>query len=105
MRFPRNWGSGGAVARRHEPAAGDDFQCREQPDLDHWGSGGYFALHGALQYLPYALAIAAASLLYVAVADLIPSLQRRVDPLGSLLQVLLIGVGVAIIAVAERLLG
>jgi zinc and cadmium transporter len=58
-----------------------------------------------LQYLPYALAIAAASLLYVAVADLIPSLQRRVDPLGSLLQVLLIGVGVAIIAVAERLLG
>jgi zinc and cadmium transporter len=69
------------------------------------GLAGYFALHGALQYLPYALAIAAASLLYVAVADLIPSLQRRVDPLGSLLQVLLIGVGVAIIAVAERLLG
>jgi zinc and cadmium transporter len=69
------------------------------------GLAGYFALHGALQYLPYALAIAAASLVYVAVADLIPSLQRRVDPLGSLLQVLLIGVGVAIIAVAEHLLG
>lgn len=69
------------------------------------GLAGYFALHGALQYLPYALAIAAASLVYVAVADLIPSLQRRVDPVGSLLQVLLIGVGVGIIAVAEHLLG
>src|SRR5580704_17183528 len=57
------------------------------------GLAGYLALHGALQYLPYALAIAAASLLYVAVADLMPSLQRRVDPLGSFLQVLLIGVG------------
>jgi zinc and cadmium transporter len=69
------------------------------------GLAGYFAMHGALQYLPYALAIAAASLIYVAVADLIPSLQRRVDPVGSLLQVALIGVGVGIIAIAERLLG
>jgi zinc and cadmium transporter len=69
------------------------------------GLAGYFALHGALQYLPYALAIAAASLLYVAVADLMPSLQRRVDPLGSFLQVLLIGVGVGIIALAQYLLG
>ena len=38
---------------------------------------GYFALAGMQQVLPTVLAIAAASLLYVAVADLIPSLHRR----------------------------
>ena len=38
--------------------------------------------------------VAAASLIYVAVADLIPGLHRRVDPAGSLMQVVLIGAGV-----------
>ena len=40
-------------------------------------SPGYFALAQMQQLLPTVLAIAAASLLYVAVADLIPSLHRR----------------------------
>jgi len=62
---------------------------------------GYFALSQALEMLPYAIAVAAASLIYVAVADLIPGLHRRVDPRGSLMQVLLIGLGVAVIAGAE----
>ena len=52
--------------------------------------------------LPFALAVAAASLLYVAVADLIPGLHRRVDPRSSVTQVLLIGCGIAIIALAEN---
>ena len=39
----------------------------------------YYALGTALDLLPYALAIAAASFIYVAVADLIPGLHRRVD--------------------------
>ena len=38
---------------------------------------GYYALAGMQQMLPTVLAIAASSLLYVAVADLIPSLHRR----------------------------
>jgi zinc and cadmium transporter len=66
---------------------------------------GYFALRQSLQALPYAIAVAAASLIYVAVADLIPGLHRRVDPQGSAMQVLLIGLGVAVIVVSERLLG
>src|ERR1700689_3107052 len=41
---------------------------------------GYFALRRTLDVLPYAISGAAASLIYVAVADLIPSLHRRVDP-------------------------
>jgi zinc and cadmium transporter len=38
----------------------------------------------------------------VAVADLIPGLHRRVDPRSSVMQVLLIGLGIALITFAER---
>ncbi len=57
----------------------------------------YFALGTALDLLPYALAFAAASFIYVAVADLIPGMHRRVDLKAGLEQVLFIGIGVAII--------
>jgi zinc and cadmium transporter len=66
------------------------------------GVVGFFALNTALAALPFALAVAAASLLYVAVADLIPGLHRRVDPRSSIMQVLLISVGIAVITVGER---
>ena len=66
------------------------------------GVVGFFALETAQQLLPFALAVAAASLLYVAVADLIPGLHRRIDPRSSITQVLLIGCGIAIIAFAEN---
>lgn len=66
------------------------------------GVVGYFALQQALGALPFALAIAAASMLYIAVADLIPGLHRRVDARSSVAQVVLIGLGIAIIATAER---
>jgi zinc and cadmium transporter len=66
---------------------------------------GYFALRRTLDVLPYAISVAAASLIYVAVADLIPSLHRRVDPRAGMAQVLLIGCGVAVIVAAERWLG
>jgi zinc and cadmium transporter len=63
----------------------------------------YFALRRALGALPYALAFAAAGFLYIAVAGLIPGLQRRADPRTSAIQVLLIGSGIAAIALAEHL--
>lgn len=62
---------------------------------------GYFALAGMQQVLPIVLAIAAASLLYVALADLIPSLHRRPEPLETVKQLVLIAVGVAVIAIAH----
>jgi len=65
------------------------------------GIGAYFALRRMLGMLPYALALAAAGFLYIAVAGLIPALHRRADPRTSLAQVLLIGLGVGIIAWAE----
>lgn len=63
---------------------------------------GFFALKQALMALPFALAVAASSLLYVAVADLIPGLHRRTDPHSGVTQVVLIGLGIALIAFAER---
>jgi zinc and cadmium transporter len=66
------------------------------------GAVGYFALEQALRALPFALAVAASSLLYVAVADLIPGLHRRVDARSGVTQVLLIGLGIALITLAER---
>jgi zinc and cadmium transporter len=57
----------------------------------------YYALNTALDLLPYALALAAASFIYVAVADLIPGLHRRVDVRASLEQVLFIALGVGLV--------
>jgi zinc and cadmium transporter len=63
----------------------------------------YFGLRQALGSLPYALAFAAAGFLYIAVAGLIPGLHRRADPRTSATQVILISLGIAVIALAERL--
>ena len=49
--------------------------------------------------LPYVLALAAGSFLYVAMADLIPDLHRGQIDIGSIRQVLLIGAGVITILV------
>ena len=62
--------------------------------------GGLLALElvgRALWILPYAIAFASASLLYIAVADLIPGLHRQLDPRRSLEQFALILLGLAAI--------
>jgi zinc and cadmium transporter len=63
----------------------------------------WYLLAPALEWLPYALAVAAASFLYVAVADLIPSLHRRVDARTSIQQVALIALGIVVIASTHAL--
>lgn len=62
------------------------------------GLAGYLALASMQQVLPTVLAIASASLLYVAVADLIPSLHRHPAPAATAQQLLLIGIGIGLIA-------
>ena len=57
----------------------------------------YFALQTLQEWIPALLALAAASMLYVSVADLIPGLHRRPELQATLQQVLLIGLGVATI--------
>ncbi len=65
------------------------------------GAVAYFALGSAISLLPYAIAVAAACFIYVAVADLIPGLHRRVSPTESVAQVVLITLGLVVIAIAE----
>ncbi len=55
----------------------------------------YYFLQQATGAIPYILALAAASLLYVAVADLIPSLHKRTELNATISQLSLIGLGVA----------
>jgi zinc and cadmium transporter len=66
------------------------------------GVVAYVALAPTLGYLPYALALAAASFLYVAVADLIPGLHRRVDLRAGLEQIVFILLGVALVYWTHR---
>jgi zinc and cadmium transporter len=66
---------------------------------------GYFALSAVEPLLPVALAISAAGLLYVAVADLIPGLHRRVDARTSFFQVVLIALGVLVVALVAHVGG
>jgi zinc and cadmium transporter len=64
---------------------------------------GYLALTRVQHVLPYALGVSAASLLYVAVADLIPGLHRRVGTRESVWQVVLMAAGVGVIVTVEWL--
>ncbi len=59
---------------------------------------GYFTLRTMQSWTPSMLALAAASLLYVAVADLIPGLHRRVQLRDTVQQVGLIALGVGTVA-------
>lgn len=65
----------------------------------------YFTLSQVSEWIPTLLGLAAASMIYVAVADLIPSLHKRTELRATLQQILLIGLGVASIAVVRALVG
>lgn len=64
------------------------------------GVAAYFLLDTLEAFIPYALTIAAASFMYVAMADLIPEMHKETKPKESLIQFLLILAGVALIAMA-----
>ncbi len=57
----------------------------------------YFSLEDLHHSLPYFLALAASSFIYIAVADLIPSLHTKTDMKTSLQQIALIAAGVLLI--------
>jgi zinc and cadmium transporter len=63
----------------------------------------YFTLSQAEGIVPIMLALAAASMIYVAVADLIPGLHKRTELRATIQQVVLIGLGIASIAIGHRL--
>jgi len=57
----------------------------------------YYALQTMQQWIPSLLGLAAASMIYVAVADLIPGLHQRPEIQATIQQVILIALGVATI--------
>lgn len=59
------------------------------------GGLAYWALQDAMAWIPSLLGLAAASMLYVAVADLIPGLHRRINLVATLQQSSLIALGIA----------
>lgn len=61
------------------------------------GIVAYLSLSFAQQAVPYVLAVAASSFLYIAVADLIPGLHKRPEFSATLQQAGLIGLGIAVI--------
>lgn len=63
----------------------------------------YFALRSSQELLPFLLALAASSMIYVAVADLIPSLHRRNTLQASIAQVILIFLGILTIFVTHSM--
>jgi zinc and cadmium transporter len=63
----------------------------------------YFALRSFLEWIPMLLGLAAASMLYVSVADLIPGLHKRPELHATASQVLLIALGIGSIAAVRYL--
>jgi zinc and cadmium transporter len=64
----------------------------------------YFALSAVSGWIPEILAIAAASMIYIAVADLIPGLHRRTALGESLVQVVFIALGIGCIWIIHAVL-
>ena len=65
---------------------------------------GYFGLQAVTGLEPTLLGFVAASMIYVAVADLIPGLHRRPELRDTASQTILIGLGIGVIALMGALL-
>lgn len=66
---------------------------------------GYYALSALQGWMPVLLGLAGASMLYVALSDLIPGLHKRAKIRETLQQVVLIGLGIGTVALAGYLIG
>jgi zinc and cadmium transporter len=64
----------------------------------------YYSLAGLEKALPFVLAIAASSFIYIAVADLIPDLHQRAQGRATIQQFILIALGVLLIYLAQSAL-
>jgi zinc and cadmium transporter len=64
---------------------------------------GYWLLEQLSEFLPYFLVIASSSFLYVALADLIPQLQKRLSLRETLAQIAWLGVGIGLVTLVSRL--
>lgn len=66
---------------------------------------GYFALSMLTGFMPVLLGVAAASMLYVALSDLIPGLHKRAEIRSTLQQLVLIGLGIGSVGLVGFFIG
>jgi zinc and cadmium transporter len=62
---------------------------------------GFLWLPAVSQFIPYVLALSAASFIYIALADLIPTLHKRAGSTAAAAQFALLLAGVATIALLQ----
>ena len=67
------------------------------------GFVGYWLVDQLQDYLPYFLVIASSSFIYVALADLIPQLQKRLGFKQTLAQIVWLALGILLVAVVSSL--
>jgi zinc and cadmium transporter len=67
------------------------------------GVTGYWLVDRLRGGLPYFLVVASSSFIYVALADLIPQLQRRLSARETAIQVAWLGFGIALVTVVSQL--
>jgi len=67
------------------------------------GLVGYFLLTQLQDYLPYFLVAASSSFVYVALADLIPQLQKRLSLPATIAQIAWLALGIALVTVVSGL--
>ncbi len=65
---------------------------------------GYWLIEQLRDYHPYFLVVASGSFIYVALADLIPQLQKRLRPAETLTQVAWLLAGIALVTLASALM-
>jgi zinc and cadmium transporter len=67
------------------------------------GLTGWWLVDRLHDYLPYFLVIASSSFIYVALADLIPQLQRRLTARETAVQIFWLMLGIALVTVVSSL--
>lgn len=65
------------------------------------GLMGFWLVDSLQAYLPYFLVLAASSFLYVALADLIPQLQQRLDAQQTAVQIIWLALGIGLMTAAS----
>ena len=69
------------------------------------GAVGYVLVDALHDWLPYFLVVASSSFVYVALADLIPQLQKRLSARETAAQILWLGVGIGMVVLVSALAG
>jgi zinc and cadmium transporter len=69
------------------------------------GAVGYVLVDALHDWLPYFLVVASSSFVYVALADLIPQLQKRLSARETAAQILWLGLGMGMVVLVSALAG